>query len=34
VIEAAIAKDGIDIEARREHPSIWPPHEWPIPPQD
>ena len=34
VIEAAIAKDGIDVEARREHPSIWPPHEWPIPPQD
>ena len=25
VIEAAIAKDGIDVEARREHPSIWPP---------
>ena len=34
VIEAAIAKDGIDVEARRDHPSIWPPDKWPVPPQD
>ena len=34
VIEAAIAKDGIDVEARRDHPNIWPPDKWPVPPQD
>jgi len=31
VIEAAIAKDGIDADARRKHPDIWPPQRWPIP---
>jgi len=31
VIEAAIAKDGIDAEARRKNPDIWPPDQWPVP---
>lgn len=30
-VEAAVAKDGIDIEARRKHPEIWPPDVWPVP---
>lgn len=30
-IEAAISKDGIDAETRRNHPRIWPPKKWHIP---
>lgn len=30
-VEAAISKDGIDAEARRKHPRIWPPDKWHIP---
>lgn len=33
VVEAAVAKNGIDVEARREHPNIWAPDQWPIPNQ-
>lgn len=33
VVEAAVAKDGIDIEARRNHPEIWPPDVWNVPPE-
>lgn len=32
-IEAAISRDGIDVKARRQHPDIWPPDQWPVPPQ-
>lgn len=31
LIEAAISKNGIDIEARRNHPDIWPRDKFPIP---
>ncbi len=30
-IEAAISKDGIDAEARRKNPRIWPPDKWHVP---
>lgn len=33
VVEAAVAKNGIDVEARRKHPNIWPPDVWPVPPE-
>ena len=31
VIEAAISKNGIDAQARRDHPDIWPPDKFPVP---
>ena len=33
LLEAAIAKDGTDIEARRENPDIWPRDRFPLPDQ-
>lgn len=33
VVEAAVARDGIDAKARREHPNIWPPDKWYVPPE-
>ena len=31
VVEAAIARDGIDADARRQNPRIWPPDLWHVP---
>ncbi len=32
VLEAGASKNGIDAEARRKNPDIWPPDKWPVPP--
>ncbi len=32
-LEAAISRNGIDAEARRQNPRVWPPHKWYVPPE-